>query len=84
MEMKKQWNEEIIYFVYPTEIKTSNNTPYHTYHLCISPYTTCASCGVTQLILAVGSFHTGHFPTVVYGGMVHCKKEPFSKVNYSV
>jgi hypothetical protein len=72
MEMKKNnWNEEIIYFVYATEIKLPIIPLYHPYHLCIPPYTTCASCGGIQLILAVGSFHTGPFPTVVWGGMVH-------------
>jgi hypothetical protein len=34
-------------------------------------YTTCASCGGIQLILAVGSFHTDPFPTMVRGDMVH-------------
>jgi hypothetical protein len=37
-------------------------------------YHTGASCGGIQLILAVRSFHTGPFPTVVYGDMVHRKK----------
>jgi hypothetical protein len=65
MEMKNNWNEEIIYFVYATEIKLPIIPLYHPYHLCIPPYTTCASCDGIQLILAVRSFHTGPFPTVV-------------------
>jgi hypothetical protein len=58
----KNWNKEIIYFVYATEIKLPI-IPLH--HLCIPPYTTCASCGGIQLISAVRSFHIGPFPTVV-------------------
>jgi hypothetical protein len=71
---KNNWNEEIIYFIYATEIKLPIIPLYHSYHLCISPYTTCASRGGIQLILAVGSFHTGPFPTVVWGDMVHRKR----------
>jgi hypothetical protein len=71
---KNNWNEEIIYFVYATEIKLPIIPLYHPYHLCIAPYTTCASCGGIQLILVVGSFHTNPFPTVVWGGMVHHKR----------
>jgi hypothetical protein len=73
-EWKNNWNEKIIYFVYATEIKLSIIPLYHSYHLCIPPYTTCASCGGIQLILAIGSLHTGPFPTVVWGDMVHCKR----------
>jgi hypothetical protein len=61
IEMKK-----IIYFVYATKIKLPIIPLYHSYHLCIPPYTTCISCGGIQLILAVGSFHTDPFPTVVW------------------
>jgi hypothetical protein len=71
---KNNWNEEIIYFVYATEIKLPIIPLYHPYHLCIPPYTTCASCGGIQLILVVGSFHTGPFPTVIWGGMVTVKE----------
>jgi hypothetical protein len=39
-EMKKR-NKEIIYFVYATKKKTTNNTLHHLYHICIPPYTTC-------------------------------------------
>jgi hypothetical protein len=58
---KNNWNEEIIYFIYATEIKLPIIPLYHPYHLCISPYTTCACCGDIQLISTVGSFHTGLF-----------------------
>jgi hypothetical protein len=61
-EMKKIWNEKIIYFVYAIEIKFPI-TPL--YHLCVPPYTTGASCGDIQLISAIGSFHTDPFPTMV-------------------
>jgi hypothetical protein len=54
---KSNWNEEITYFVYAAEIKLPIIPLYHPYHLCIPPYTTCASCGGIQLISAVGSFH---------------------------
>jgi hypothetical protein len=47
---KNNWNEEIIYFFYATEIKLPIIPLYHPYHLCIPPYTTCASCGGIQLI----------------------------------
>jgi hypothetical protein len=50
--------------------KTSNNTSIP----LTPPYITCASCGGIQLILAVGSFYTGSFPTVVWSGMVHRKR----------
>jgi hypothetical protein len=62
---KNNWNEEIIYLVYATEIKLLIIPLYHSYHLCIPPYTTCASCAGIQLISAVESFHTGSFPTVI-------------------
>jgi hypothetical protein len=73
---KKNWNEEIVYFAYATEIKLLIILLYHPYHLCIPPYTTCASCGGIQLILAVGSFHIGPFPTVVWVDMIHHKRIP--------
>jgi hypothetical protein len=55
---KNNWNEDIIYFVYATEIKLPIIP---LYHLCIPPYTTCTSCGGIQLILAVWSFHVVFF-----------------------
>jgi hypothetical protein len=51
-------NEEIIYFVYVSEMKLPIISMYH---LCIPPYTTCG----IQLISAVRSFHIGLFPTVL-------------------
>jgi hypothetical protein len=71
MAIALERNEEIIYFVYVTKIKLPIIP---LYHLCIPPYTTGLSCGDIQLISAVGSFHAGPFPTVVYGGMVHRKR----------
>jgi hypothetical protein len=61
-EMKIIWNEEITYFVYATEIKLPIIP---LYHLCIPPYITGASCGGIQLISAVRSFRTGHFPVMI-------------------
>jgi hypothetical protein len=58
---EKNWNEEITYFVYATEIKLPIILLYHVYHLCIPHYTTSANCGGIQLILAVRTFHTGPF-----------------------
>jgi hypothetical protein len=42
----KIWNEEIIYFIYATEIKTSNNTP-------IPPYTTYVYYPIPQVQVVV-------------------------------
>jgi hypothetical protein len=72
---RKFWNEEIIYFIYVTEIKLSIIP---SYHLCILPYSTGASCCGIQLISAVGSFHIGPFSTAVKGDMVHRKRAPIS------
>jgi hypothetical protein len=58
----KNWNEEIIFFIYVIEIKLPIIP---LYLLCIPPYTTCASCGGIQFISAVESFHTDPFLTVV-------------------
>jgi hypothetical protein len=45
------------------------------YHLYLYiQYTTDVSCGGIQLISTIGSFRTGPFETVVYGGIVHRKK----------
>jgi hypothetical protein len=45
---EKNWNEEIIYFVYTTEIKLPIIPLYLLYHLwSIPPYTTVASYGGT-------------------------------------
>jgi hypothetical protein len=71
---EKKWNEEIIYFIYATEKKCPIIPIYQLYHICISPYTTSASCGCIQLISNVGSFHNNLFEIVVYGGMVHRKR----------
>jgi hypothetical protein len=68
---EKNSNEDIIYFVYATKIKL---LIIPLYHLCIPPYATGASYGGIQLISYVGSFHTSPFPTVIQGGMVHCKR----------
>jgi hypothetical protein len=55
---ENNWNEEIIYSVYTTKIKL---LIIPLYHICIPPYIVGASCGGTQLILVVRSFHTGFF-----------------------
>jgi hypothetical protein len=50
---EKNWNEEIIYFVYATDIKL---LIIPLYHLCVPPYITGVSCGGIQLISAVKPF----------------------------
>jgi hypothetical protein len=62
-EMKKIWNKEIIYFVYTTKKKTTNNTPVPPMHTTLYHM---LSRGGIQLISTVGSFHIVPFPIVVY------------------
>jgi hypothetical protein len=60
---KKNWNKEIIYFVYTTKKKTTNNTPVPPMHTTLYHM---LSRGGIQLISTVGSFHIVPFPIVVY------------------
>jgi hypothetical protein len=61
--------------------KISNNTLIPPMYTTLCHRYNCTSCGGIQLILTVGSFHTGLFPIVIEGGMIYLLNKRRSRTN---